>query len=78
MLTRVGYPTFIELLESSSVSSDRAVSIHQMHAHHELSFVDAMTVVMIEYHEVDEIVSFDDKFDGIDPRLDLDTLVSTE
>ena len=70
----VGYPSAIELLHSSPTLFDRAVSVHQTYADRELSFTDAMTVAMVEYHEVDGVLSFDDDFDGIVLRLVPDTL----
>jgi Predicted nucleic acid-binding protein, contains PIN domain len=71
-----GYPSAIELLHSSPALFDRAVSIHQTYADHELSFTDAMTVAMIKYHEIDDLLSFDDDFEGVVPRLVPDTLTS--
>ncbi len=50
------------------------MSVHQTYADHELSFTDAMTVAMAKYHEIDGVLSFDDDFDGIVPRLVPDTL----
>jgi Predicted nucleic acid-binding protein, contains PIN domain len=69
-----GFPSAIELLQSSPTLFDRAVSVHQTSADHELSFTDAMTVVMIEYHDIDGVLSFDDDFEGIVSRLVPDTL----
>jgi predicted nucleic acid-binding protein len=37
-----------------------------------------MTVAMVEYHGVDGVVSFDDDFDGVVPRLVPKTLTFTE
>ncbi|MGM0447465.1 MAG: type II toxin-antitoxin system VapC family toxin [Methanobacteriota archaeon] len=73
-----GYPSAIELLHSSPALFDRAVSVHQTYADHDLSFTDAMTVAMIEYHEIDGVLSFDDDFDGIVSRLVPETLTFTE
>ena len=50
------------------------VSVHQTYADHDPSFTDAMTVAMVEYNEIDGVLSFDDDFDGIVPRLVPDTL----
>jgi predicted nucleic acid-binding protein len=33
-----------------------------------------MTVAMIKYHEIDGVLSFDDDFNGVIPRLVPDTL----
>ncbi|SDF03949.1 hypothetical protein SAMN04488067_101517 [Halorubrum xinjiangense] len=68
-----GYPSAIELLHSSPTLFDRAVSVYQTYDH-ELSFTDAMTVAMVKYHEIDGVLSFDDDFDGVVPRLVPDTL----
>ena len=36
-----------------------------------LSFTDATTVATLERHDIDRVLSFDDDFDGVAPRLDL-------
>jgi len=64
-----GYPAAIELLHSSPTLFDRAVTIQQTYVEHGLSFTDAMTVAMIEHHDIDELVAFDDDFDGVVSRL---------
>ena len=69
-----GYPSAIELLYASPTRFERAVAVHQTYADHDLSFTDAMTVAMVKYHEIDGVLSFDDDFDGIVPRLVPDTL----
>ena len=73
-----GYPSAVELLHSSPTLFDRAVSVHETYADHELSFTDAMTVAMVQYHEIDGVLSFDDDFEGIVPRLVPKTLTFTE
>ena len=55
---------------------DDAVSIQHTFTDHELSFTDAMTVAMVEHHDIDGVVSFDDNFDGIVTRFDPQTLSS--
>lgn len=65
-----GYPDAIELLYSSPTLFDDAVQMYEQYTDHELSFTDAMTVAMVEYHEVDSVLSFDDDFDGVVDRLD--------
>lgn len=71
-----GYPAAIELLYSSPTLFDRAVTVQQTYAEHGLSFTDAMTVAMVEYHDIDGVMSFDDDFDGVVTRLVPDTLSS--
>lgn len=34
-----------------------------------LSFTDAMTVAMVDHHDIDAVLSFDDDFDGVTDRL---------
>ncbi|WP_136592003.1 type II toxin-antitoxin system VapC family toxin [Salinigranum halophilum] len=64
-----GYPEAIDLLYSSPTLFDAAVEAYEAYAEHELSFTDAMTVAMVEHHDIDVVLSFDDDFDGIVDRL---------
>ena len=73
-----GYPSAIELLHSSPPLFDRAVTVHEGYAEHELSFTDAMTVAQVEHHDIDRVLSFDDDFDGVVTRLGPDTLSSLD
>ena len=63
------YPDAIELLYSSPSLFDTAVEAHETYADHDLSFTDAMTVAMVDHHDIDAVVSFDDDFDGVVDRL---------
>ena len=65
-----GYPDAIHLLYSSARLFDDAVAVYEQYDEHDLSFTDAMSVAMVEYHDVDTVFSFDDDFDGIVDRLD--------
>ncbi len=65
-----GYPDAIDLLHSSVARFDDAIDIFETYDDHELSFTDAMTIALVEYHEVDGVLSFDDDFDGIVRRID--------
>jgi predicted nucleic acid-binding protein len=64
-----GYPDAIELLYSSRQLFADAVSTQQEYAEHGLSFTDAMTVTLVEHHDIDAVLSFDDDFDGVVERL---------
>nr|WP_321166850.1 PIN domain-containing protein [Halorubrum sp. Ea1] len=64
-----GYPSAIELLHSSESYFDRAVTIQETYAEHQLSFTDAMTVAHVEHHDIDAVLSFDNDFDGVVTRL---------
>jgi len=73
-----GYPSAIELLHSSETLFDRAVTIQETYAKHQLSFTDAMTVAHVEHHDIDCVLSFDDDFDGVVTRLVPETLFSRD
>jgi len=65
----VGYPDAIELLYSSRQLFADAVAVYDDYADHAFSFTDAMTVALIDHHDIDAVLSFDDDFDGIVERL---------
>ena len=69
-----GYPDAIELLYASPALFADAVETHRRYADHDLSFTDAMTVAMVDHHDIDRVVSFDDDFDGVVERLPPETL----
>lgn len=69
-----GYPSAIDLVHSSPTLFDDAVAIQQTYADHGLSFTDSMTVAMVEHHDIERVLSFDDDFDGVVTRLVPETL----
>lgn len=69
-----GYPDAIELLYSSAASFEATVDTYESYADQDLSFTDAMTVVMVERHDIDAVLSFDDDFDGVVDRLRPETI----
>jgi predicted nucleic acid-binding protein len=72
-----GYPDAIELLYGSRQLFDAAVQTHQEYADHGLSFTDAMTVAMVDHHDIDAVLSFDDDFDGVLDRLEPATIAES-
>lgn len=64
-----GYPDAIELLYASPTLFDTAVETYETYSDQNLSFTDAMSVAMIEHHDIDAVLSFDDDFDGVVDRL---------
>jgi predicted nucleic acid-binding protein len=70
-----GYPDAIELLYSSATLFDAAVETYETYADQKLSFTDAMTVAMVEQHDIDAVLSFDDDFDGVVDRLAPENIV---
>ncbi|MDS0261659.1 PIN domain-containing protein [Haloarcula sp. S1CR25-12] len=71
-----GYPDAIEVLHGSRQQFADAVTVHQEYADHRLSFTDAMTVTLVDYHDIDTVLSFDDDFDGVVDRLDPATIAA--
>jgi hypothetical protein len=64
-----GYPAAIELLYASPRLFEAAVDVYETYPDQGLSFTDAMTVAMVDHHDIDAILSFDDDFDGVTDRL---------
>ena len=69
-----GYPDAIELLYSSAALFKAAVDTYESYADQDLSFTDAMTVAMVDQHDIDAVLSFDDDFDGVVDRLVPETI----
>lgn len=69
-LRGAGYPDAVELVHASPALFDDAVEVFATYADHELSFTDAMTTAMVERHDIDGVLSFDDDFDGVIDRLE--------
>jgi predicted nucleic acid-binding protein len=72
------YPNAIDILHSSPALFERATEAFETYADQNLSFTDVMTVVLVEHHSVDAVLSFDDDFDGLVDRLDPATVVSQD
>jgi hypothetical protein len=69
-----GYPDAVELFYSSRGLYEDAVGVYGRYADRALSFADAMTVAMVQHHDIDAVVSFDDGFDGVVDRLAPDSI----
>jgi predicted nucleic acid-binding protein len=48
----------------------RAVDLFERYDDQHLSFTDATTVALVQRHDIDAVLSFDDDFDGIVDRID--------
>lgn len=64
-----GYPAAVELLYASPTLFDDAVDVYERYTDQGLSFTDAVTVAMVDHHDVEAVLSFDDDFDGVTDRL---------
>lgn len=64
------FPSVYELLDVSTVVFAEANEIFERYDDHPLSFTDATTIALLERHDIDGVMSFDDDFDGLVPRID--------
>jgi len=64
------YPETYELLRVSAAVFTDAVDVFERYDDQSLSFTDATIVATLERHDIDRVLSFDDDFDGVAPRLD--------
>ena len=74
ILGRGKYPSVVELLYVTESIFDATIETFEQYDDHTLSFTDANTITLLEEHEIDAVLSFDDDFDGIVERLDPTTL----
>lgn len=70
ILGRSGFPDAVSMLHVTERDFDAAVECFERYRDHGLSFTDATTVALVERHDVDRVLSFDDDFDGVVDRLD--------
>ena len=64
------YPQAFELLYISPAEFSDAIDVFERYDDQELSFTDATIVALTRRHDIDHVLSFDDDFDGLVPRLD--------
>nr|WP_256474725.1 PIN domain-containing protein [Haloplanus sp. GDY1] len=64
------YPHVLELLYLSPAIFADAIGVFEQDTDQELSFIDVTTVAVANQHRIDQILSFDDDFDGVVQRLD--------
>jgi predicted nucleic acid-binding protein len=58
------------LVQVTAPIFERAVELFERYDDQHLSFTDATTVALVERHDFDAVLSFDDDFDGIVERVD--------
>ncbi len=66
------YPKTYELLHVSAAAFDDAVSTFERYDDQHLSFTDASTVALCARHGIDDVLSYDDDFDGVVSRIEPD------
>lgn len=64
------YPGAITVLHVSKALFERIIETFERYSDHSLSFTDASTIALVDYNDIDHMLSFDDDFDGIVDRLD--------
>lgn len=64
------YPGAITVLHVSKALFERTIETFERYSDHSLSFTDASTIALVDYNDIDHLLSFDDDFDGIVDRLD--------
>lgn len=68
------YPTVYALEHVTVAVFQAAVTTFERYDDQTLSFTDATTIALLDRLDLDRVLSFDDDFDGIVPRLDPTTL----
>jgi predicted nucleic acid-binding protein len=63
------YPQTFELLRVSAAAFADAVDVFERHDDQRLRFTDATTTALARRHGVDQVLSFDDEFDGLVSRV---------
>jgi len=67
---REQYPHVYELLHVSAAVFTKAITVFDRYDDQALSFTDATTAALIDRHDLDGVLSFDDDFDGVVHRFD--------
>ena len=70
MLGRGDFDEVVELVFVDRAVFDRAVGVLERYDDQRLSVTDATTVALVEARDIDSVLTFDDDFDGLVPRLD--------
>jgi len=68
------YPNVYDHLRVSAAVFTEAIDIFERYDDQSLSFTDATSVALIDRHDLDGILSFDDDFDGLVHRFDPETV----
>ncbi len=63
------FPPAFELLAVSQQDFERALAAFDRYRDQPLSFTDATTVALMDAHDIDHLLTFDDDFDGVVDRL---------
>jgi hypothetical protein len=64
------YPDVYELFYVSPAVFTDALAVFDRYDDQQLSFTDATSIALVDRHDLDQILSFDDDFDGVVERID--------
>ena len=64
------YPRVFELVHVSNSIFNEAITMFERYDDQTLSFTDAASAALLDRHDIDGILSFDDDFDGVVTRFD--------
>lgn len=64
------FPRTYEMLRVSAAVFTDAVDVFERYDDQGLSFTDATTIALLERHDIDAVLSFDDDFEGLIDRID--------
>jgi len=64
------YPEAVEMLYVDEEVFEAAVAAFERYDDRPISFTDATTVALVEEHDLDAVMTFDEDFDGVVDRLD--------
>lgn len=70
ILGRGSFGDIYDLRRVDQSAFEAAVDVFERYDDRPLSFTDATTVALVNRHDVDHVLSFDDDFDGVVDRLD--------
>ena len=68
------FPSVYDNLQVSAAVFTDAIGVFERYDDQSLSFTDATSVALVERHDLDGILSFDDDFDGLVQRFDPETV----
>jgi len=70
ILGRRSFPDTVDLRFVDRPTFESAIDLLARYDDQPLSFTDATTVALVEQHDIDHVLAFDDDFDGVVDRLD--------
>lgn len=76
ILGRGAHPDAVDLLFVDSEAFFTAVDLLERYDDQGLSFTDVTTIALVDRHDVEYVLAFDDDFDGLVERIDPETVAA--